>query len=236
MEDLGFFPYPSSFSTGFDDEILDPGPTSFFLKDPLGEDVLLAQGLDQLNSKLGLFEESSSPINVDDDWLMTDLSKVKSEPLDLPYTLNELQSDHGFFTDQGILQDPNDLIEPIYTSKKSFEVNDGYKCLVCNIALFRLKEVINHMLTLHCSEGDNLCTLCNLQLPSIGAVKKHVKNVHFGFKPYQCPACKKSIQQKSHLKIHIDKQHNGRKGKFFKKFGAKIQFVKVFSVEIFNLF
>ena len=32
MEDLGFFPYPSSFSTGFADEILDPGPTSFFLK------------------------------------------------------------------------------------------------------------------------------------------------------------------------------------------------------------
>ena len=61
MEDLGFFPYPSSFSTGFADEILDPGPTSFFLKDPHGEDVLLAQGLDQLQNKLGLslFEEEN---------------------------------------------------------------------------------------------------------------------------------------------------------------------------------
>ena len=77
MEDLGFFPYPSTFGTGFDDEILDPGPTSFFLKDPSGEDVLLAQGLDQLQSKLGfsLFEdENRSPVNVDDDWLMRDLS------------------------------------------------------------------------------------------------------------------------------------------------------------------
>ena len=78
MEDLGFFPYPSSFSTGFADEILDPGPTSFFLKDPHGEDVLLAQGLDQLQNKLGLSlfeEENRSPVNVDDDdWLMRDLS------------------------------------------------------------------------------------------------------------------------------------------------------------------
>lgn len=78
MEDLGFFPYPSSFSTGFHDEILDPGPTSFFLKDPHGEDVLLGQGLDQLQAKLGLsiFEEDKgSPVNVDDnDWLMRDLS------------------------------------------------------------------------------------------------------------------------------------------------------------------
>ena len=214
MEDLGFFPYPSSFSTGFDDEILDPGPTSFFLKDPTGEDVLLAQGLDQLNSKLGLFEESNhSPINVDDDWLMKDLSEVNGHTLDIPYTLDELQADHGYFVENGILQDPNDLIEPIYPPKKipKYE-DDGYKCLVCNIALFRLKEVINHVLTVHCSKGEYLCTLCNTELLTCGAVKKHIKNVHFGFKPFQCPACKKSIQQKSHLKIHIDKQHGGKKG------------------------
>ena len=108
MEDLGFFPYPSSFSTGFDcDEILDPGPTSFFLKDPTGEDVLLAQGLDQLNCKLGLFEDVSnhSPINVDDDWLMRDLSSdVSNHTLDIPYTLDELQSDHGYIVENGILQ------------------------------------------------------------------------------------------------------------------------------------
>ena len=46
--------------------------------DPHGEDVLLAQGLDQLHNKLGysLFEEENhSPVNVDDDdWLMRDLS------------------------------------------------------------------------------------------------------------------------------------------------------------------
>ncbi len=218
MEDLGFFPYPSSFSTGFDcDEILDPGPTSFFLKDPTGEDVLLAQGLDQLNCKLGLFEESNhSPINVDDDWLMRDLSDdVSNHTLDIPYTLDELQSDHGYIVENGILQDPNDLVEPIYSvlpKKIPKYEDDGYKCLVCNIALFRLKEVINHVLTVHCSKGEYLCTLCNTELLTCGAVKKHIKNVHFGFKPFQCPACKKSIQQKSHLKIHIDKQHGGKKG------------------------
>ena len=46
--------------------------------DPHGEDVLLAQGLDQLQNKLGLSlfeEEKGSPVNVDDDdWLMRDLS------------------------------------------------------------------------------------------------------------------------------------------------------------------
>ena len=51
----------------------------FFLYiDPHGEDVLLAQGLDQLQNKLGLSlfeEEKGSPVNVDDDdWLMRDLS------------------------------------------------------------------------------------------------------------------------------------------------------------------
>ena len=46
--------------------------------DPHGEDVLLAQGLDQLSNKLGFSifeEEKGSPVNVDDDdWLMRDLS------------------------------------------------------------------------------------------------------------------------------------------------------------------
>ena len=52
----------------------------YFFKyiDPHGEDVLLAQGLDQLQNKLGLSlfeEEKGSPVNVDDDdWLMRDLS------------------------------------------------------------------------------------------------------------------------------------------------------------------
>ena len=79
MEDLGFFPYPSmSFGSPFDDVIMDPGPTSFFLKESSGEDILLGQGLDQLQTKLGLDlfkeENNGSPINVDDDWLMKDLS------------------------------------------------------------------------------------------------------------------------------------------------------------------
>merc|ERR1719414_2061901 len=144
---------------------------------------------------------------------MKDLSEVNGHTLDIPYTLDELQADHGYFVENGILQDPNDLIEPMYPPKKipKYE-DDGYKCLVCNIALFRLKEVINHVLTVHCSKGEYLCTLCNTELLTCGAVKKHIKNVHFGFKPFQCPACKKSIQQKSHLKIHIDKQHGGKKG------------------------
>ena len=51
---------------------------NFLKTDPHGEDVLLAQGLDQLHNKLGysLFEEENhSPVNVDDDdWLMRDLS------------------------------------------------------------------------------------------------------------------------------------------------------------------
>ena len=78
MEDLGFFPYPTSFGMAFDDVIMDPGPTSFFLKEHSGEDILLGQGLDPLHTKLGmdLFNEDNngSPINVDDDWLMKDLS------------------------------------------------------------------------------------------------------------------------------------------------------------------
>ena len=87
----------------------------------------------------------------------------------------------------------------------------GYKCLVCNIALFQLKEVIAHVLTLHCSKGDFQCTLCNTQLLTQGSVKKHIKNHHFGFIPFTCPICKKQIQQKSHLKTHIEKQHNSKK-------------------------
>jgi len=219
MEDLGFFPYPSSFSTGFADEILDPGPTSFFLKDPHGEDVLLAQGLDQLQNKLGLSlfeEENRSPVNVDDDdWLMRDLSDDIREPIDFPFTLDEIKAE-GYALIDGILQDPNQIIEPLIESdsKPSFadDNNDGYKCLVCNIALFRLKEVIGHVLTVHCSKGDYMCTLCNTQLLTVGAVKKHIKNDHFGFTPFQCPACKKMIQQKNHLKAHIEKQHPGKKG------------------------
>ncbi len=148
MEDLGFFPYPSSFSTGFHDEILDPGPTSFFLKDPLGEDVLLAQGLDNLQSKLGfsLFEEENgSPVNVDDDdWLMRDLSDDIQDPIDIPFTLDDLKAE-GYVLIDGVLQDPNNIIEPMesawlpQTKKSSFSSgNDvGHKCLVCNIALFR---------------------------------------------------------------------------------------------------
>ena len=82
MEDLGFFPYPSmSFGSPFDDVIMDPGPASFFLKESSGEDILLGQGLDQLQTKLGLDlfkeENNGSPINVDDDWLMKDLSGMK---------------------------------------------------------------------------------------------------------------------------------------------------------------
>ena len=78
MEDLGFFPYPSSFGSPFDDVIMDPGPTSFFLKEESGEEILLGQGLDQLQNKLDVDwiknENNGSPINVDDDWLMKDLS------------------------------------------------------------------------------------------------------------------------------------------------------------------
>ena len=87
----------------------------------------------------------------------------------------------------------------------------GYKCLVCNIALFHFKEVITHVLTLHCSKGDYQCTLCNTQLLTRGSVKKHIKNHHFGFIPFTCPICKKQIQQKSHLKTHIEKQHRSKK-------------------------
>lgn len=125
----------------------------------------------------------------------------------------------------GILQDPNQIIEPLDANSfcedplkmdpginSTFNQKDGYKCLVCNIALFRLKDVIGHILTLHCSKGDYNCTLCNTELLTVGSVKKHIKNVHFGFKPFQCPVCKKQIQQKSHLKTHIDKQHGGKKG------------------------
>ena len=85
MEDLGFFPYPSmaSFGSPFEDVIMDPGPTSFFLKESSGEDILLGQGLDQLQTKLGLDlfkeENNGSPINVDDDWLMKDLSGMKQK-------------------------------------------------------------------------------------------------------------------------------------------------------------
>ena len=57
-----------------------PFLNNFFFSDPHGEDVLLAQGLDQLQNKLGLSlfeEENRSPINVDDDdWLMRDLSGI----------------------------------------------------------------------------------------------------------------------------------------------------------------
>jgi uncharacterized C2H2 Zn-finger protein len=83
---------------------------------------------------------------------------------------------------------------------------------VCKIALFGLKEVINHIVTLHCSKNNYSCTLCHLDLTTGASVKKHVKNVHFGFKSFECPVCKKVIQQKSHLKKHIEKQHGGRKG------------------------
>ena len=89
--------------------------------------------------------------------------------------------------------------------------DDGFMCLVCDVELFHLKEVINHVLTLHCSKGYFQCTLCNTQLDTRGMVKKHIKNVHFGIKPFTCPLCKKSIQQKSHLKTHILKQHPGKK-------------------------
>ena len=101
----------------------------------------------------------------------------------------------------------------------------GFKCLVCNIALFRLKEVMNHVLSLHCSKGNYQCTLCNTQLHTCGSVKKHIKNVHFGFNPFTCPMCKKSIQQKSHLKTHIEKQHGGKKS-LFKKALANHQKLK----------
>ena len=53
---------------------------TIFFSDPHGEDVLLAQGLNQLQNKLGLSlfeEENRSPVNVDDDdWLMRDLSGI----------------------------------------------------------------------------------------------------------------------------------------------------------------
>ena len=98
----------------------------------------------------------------------------------------------------------NEVTNPI-------QEDDGFMCLVCDIELFDLKEVINHVLDLHCSKEYYQCTLCNTQLDTSGKVKKHIKNVHFGIKPYTCPLCKKSIQQKSHLKVHISKQHPGKK-------------------------
>ena len=80
------------------------------------------------------------------------------EPIDFPFTLDEIKAE-GYSLIDGILQDPNQIIEPLIESdsKTSFgdENNDGYKCLVCNIALFRLKEVIGHVLTVHCSKGNN---------------------------------------------------------------------------------
>ena len=106
--------------------------------------------------------------------------------------------------------------------KKSYHLNsdkDGYKCLVCNIALFRLKEVLHHILTLHCNKNDYHCTLCNTQFQNVGSLKKHIKNLHFGLKPFNCPACKKAIQHKTHLKAHIEKQHPGKKGLFKKALG-----------------
>ena len=81
--------------------------------------------------------------------------------------------------------------------------------MVCNITLFKLKEVIDHVLKLHCSKEDKyLCTFCNTsQLLTVKKVKTHIKKDHFGFKPFQCPACQIMILQKSHLKVHIEKQH-----------------------------
>ena len=81
--------------------------------------------------------------------------------------------------------------------------------MVCNITLFKLKEVIDHVLKLHCSEeGKYLCTFCNTsQLLTVKKVKTHIKKDHFGFRPFQCPACQIMILQKSHLKVHIEKQH-----------------------------
>ena len=245
MEDLGFFPYPSSFGSPFDDVIMDPGPTSFFLKEESGEEILLGQGLDQLQSKLDVDwiknENNGSPINVDDDWLMKDLDDTRdpldiNDPLDIPYTLDDLKS-KGYVLIDGVLHDPNfneddyyHYYDSAFTKTKPSDgiikrQDAGYKCLVCNIALFRLKEVITHVMTLHCSKGDYQCTLCNMQLQTAGSVKKHIKNIHFGFNPYTCPMCKKSIQQKSHLKTHIEKQHGGKKS-LFKKALANHQKMK----------
>ena len=88
------------------------------------------------------------------------------EPIDFPFTLDELKAE-GYTLIGDILQDPNHIIEPLICedSKPSFnEANgDGYKCLVCNIALFRLKEVIGHILTLHCSKGTFFVIFCRLQ-------------------------------------------------------------------------
>ena len=87
------------------------------------------------------------------------------EPIDFPFTLDELKAE-GYTLIGDILQDPNHIIEPLICedSKPSFnEANgDGYKCLVCNIALFRLKEVIGHILTLHCSKGNIFLACCLL--------------------------------------------------------------------------
>ena len=158
------------------------------------------------------------------------------DPIDIPYTLDDLKS-HGYVLIDGVLHDPNfneeDYMyynDSAFMKTKPSEIpkprqDAGYKCLVCNIALFRLKEVITHVLTLHCSKGDYQCTLCNTQLLTCGSVKKHIKNYHFGFNPFTCPMCKKSIQQKSHLKTHIEKQHGGKKS-LFKKALANHQKLK----------
>ena len=151
--------------------------------------------------------------------------------------MDDLKS-KGYVLIDGVLHDPNfneddyyHYYDSAFTKTKPSDgvvkprQDAGYKCLVCNIALFRLKEVITHVLSLHCSKGDYQCTLCNTQLLTAGAVKKHIKNIHFGFNPYTCPMCKKSIQQKSHLKTHIEKQHGGKKS-LFKKALANHQKMK----------
>ena len=83
--------------------------------------------------------------------------------------MDEIKAE-GYALIDGILQDPNQIIEPLIESdsKPSFadDNNDGYKCLVCNIALFRLKEVIGHVLTVHCSKGINFdCIFTDLNFP-----------------------------------------------------------------------
>ena len=90
--------------------------------------------------------------------------------------------------------------------------DSGYKCIVCNIALFGLKEVIAHVLTLHCSKGEYCCTLCNTELNSSISVKRHIKSVHFECNvAFTCSMCKKAFQTKNRLKIHIKKHHGGKK-------------------------
>ena len=97
----------------------------------------------------------------------------------------------------------------IISIKKEDNLNDGLKCLMCDVVFPTKNRLEQHISEVHKGNRTFKCTVCDKKFGQSGSMMIHISAVHKDIKPFKCSTCLKAFPQKSRMKLHIRRVHAG---------------------------